>query len=182
MKKIAVIFFSSLFIISFFTNCNGEKKIYSQRHYILHLVYQEYEESYDDSVAVFENSLSNIDRYMELTNFTATKISSEDIQRLSDQHKNYKRVNWKKWGWADNSFITEKEFPDYFEYSVPPPGAEITEYITVLYFSVPLVGKKNALLFVAKKSGKYSWNVDRIILEKVSDEWSIISKGNIVTT
>lgn len=182
MKRLIVFSFSFFFIISFLTNCNEEKEIYSQRNHILHLVYQEYENSYKDSIAVFESSLSDIDRYMKLTSFNTTKISNEDIQRWNNQHENYKRVYWEKWGWKNISLISKNEFPDYFEYSIPPPGTEITNYITVLYFSVPLVGKENALLFVAKKSGKYSWNVDRIILKKTAGEWSIASKRNIITT
>lgn len=182
MKRLIAFSFSFFFIISFLTNCNEEKEIYSQRNHILNLVYHEYEESYNDSIAVFESSLSDIDRYMKLTSFNTTKISNEDIQRWNNQHENYKRIDWQKWGWNDIPLISEKEFPDYFEYSFPPPDTEITDYITVLYFSVPLVGKKNALLFVAKKSGKNSWNVDRIILKKTEGEWGISSKRNIITT
>ena len=74
MKRLIAFSFSFFFIILLFTNCDKEKRIYSQRNHILNLVYQEYKESYNDSIAVFENSLSDVDRYMKLTGFDTTKI------------------------------------------------------------------------------------------------------------
>ncbi len=162
MKRLIAFSFSFFFIILLFTNCDKEKRIYSQRNHILNLVYQEYKESYNDSIAVFENSLSDVDRYMKLTGFDTTKIWNEDIQRWNYQLENYKRIDWQKWGWNEIPLISQEEFPDYFEYSIPPPDAEITNYITVLYFSIPFVSKENALIFVAKNQinilGMWIWS------------------------
>ena len=87
-------------------------------------------------------------------------------------------------GWDTDYLISREEFPEYYDYNVPPPGYDLPSIQTTIhYFSVPLVGKKYAIIVHTIKRNKTMGVIVIDILKKKSDgKWVYHSSEGLLTS
>ncbi|MCW9712817.1 hypothetical protein LQ318_07860 [Aliifodinibius salicampi] len=130
---------------------NPKQQLHEERLQILNTLLQKYAEG--DSIAVYEESIKDTSIVLSKDKLTADylnsdslTISQEDLEAWQKQWENYEPAEWKEWGWDTDYLISREEFPEYYDYSVPPPGYQLPSELTIIhYFSIPLVGKNTLL-------------------------------------
>ncbi|GAA5521646.1 hypothetical protein Asal01_01589 [Fodinibius salicampi] len=174
-------------LVSSGCHTNSKQQLHEERLQILNTLLQKYAEG--DSIAVYEESIQDISISLPkeklATNYLnndSLTISQEDLEAWQKQWENYEPAEWKEWGWDTDYLISREEFPEYYDYSVPPPGFEVKTFVKIVYFSMPIVGENHAFVNVATSRGKHSWVVVYIIMEKKNGKWIYHSSKGLFTS